>query len=85
MFFQLDSEAFCTLAKVSPHNVMFYDMIRGQCTRLLWSVLKKKEKKNGQRNKKKRERTIKIQLRKIQTKTCVTNASDITLPLIFSV
>ena len=68
MFFQLDLEAVCSLAKVSPHNVMFYDMTRRHCNRLLRSVQKKnkqtkKEKKGKETNK--RERTIKIQLRKI--------------------
>ena len=45
MFFQLDHETFFTLAKVGPHNVMFYHMIRGQYDRLLRSVQKKKKKK----------------------------------------
>ena len=45
MFFQLDHEAFFTLAKIGPHNVMFYDMIRGQCDRLLCSVQKKEKKR----------------------------------------
>ena len=55
MFFQLDSKAFCTLAKVSPHNVMFYDMIRGQCDRLLCSVEKQKQKKKTKKQKKEKE------------------------------
>ena len=64
--FQLDRAAFCSLAKVGPRNVMFFDMIRGQYDRLLCSVQKtktKNEKKGKETNK--RERTIKIQLRKI--------------------
>ena len=73
MFFQLDHEAFFTLAKVGPHNVMFYDMIRGQYDRLLCSVKKKKSKEKCKREKKRKkgketnktERIIKIQLRKI--------------------
>ena len=54
MCFQLDHEAFFTLAKVGPHNVMFYDMIRGQSDRLLCSVQKKsvKERKKEKRAKK---------------------------------
>ena len=44
VFFQLDRETFCTLAEVGPHNVMFYDMIRGQYDRLLCSVQKQKQK-----------------------------------------
>ena len=54
-FFQLDREAFCSLAKVSPHNVMFYDMIRGQCDRLLCSVEKQKQKKKTKKQKKEKE------------------------------
>ena len=46
MCFQLDHEAFFTLAKVGPHNLMFYDMIRGQYDRLVCSVQKKKERKD---------------------------------------
>ena len=45
LFFQLDHETFCSLAKVGPHNVMFNDMIRGQCDELLCSVQKKKKEK----------------------------------------
>ena len=63
MLFQLDCKAVCSLAKVSPYNVMFYDMTRGQCDRLLRSVQKKREKKGKETDK--RERTIIIQLRKI--------------------
>ena len=51
MCFQLDHEAFFTLAKVGPHNVMFYDMIRGQSDRLLCSVQKKKCKRKKERKK----------------------------------
>ena len=81
MFFQLDCEAFCRLAKVSPHNVMLYDMTRGQFERLLCSVQNKKKRKKVKETNK-RERTIKIQLREIQTKTCFMNISHNTLPLI---
>ena len=58
MFFQLDCEAFCTFAKVSSHNLMFYDMIWRQCNRFLCSMSKKKRKKEkkGQGNKQKREK-----------------------------
>ena len=75
MCFQLDHEAFFTLAKVGPHNLMFYDMIRGQYDRLLCSVQKKKKKRQEKckREKKRKkgketnktESIIKIQLRKI--------------------
>ena len=42
MFLQLDLEAVCSLAKVSPHNVMFHDMTRRHCNRPLRSVQQKK-------------------------------------------
>ena len=55
--FQLDREAFCSLAKVGPRNVVFYDMIRGQYDRLLCSVQKTKTKneKKGKKQTKERE------------------------------
>ena len=57
MCFQLDHEALFTLAKVGPHNLMFYDMIRGQCDRLLCSVQKKKNKeKEKEKCKRKKEK-----------------------------
>ena len=70
MFLQLDLEAVCSLAKVSPHNVMFHDMIRGQCNRPLWSVLKKKKKKRktGKETKKNQKEQLKFNYEKYRQK-----------------
>ena len=67
MCFQLDHEAFFTLAKVGPHNLMFYDMIWRQYDRLLCSVQDKKEKKNV-KERKKEKRAKKQTKRKEQLK-----------------
>ena len=55
MFFQLDCVAFCSLAKVGPHNVMFYDMTRGLFDRLLCSVQNKKNEKRSKKQTKEKE------------------------------
>ena len=84
LFFQLDREAFCTLAEVGPHNVMFYDMIRGQYDRLLCSVQKqnKKQKKRAKKQTKEKEQ-LKFNYEKYKQKLAVgTSRSNDTLPLI---
>ena len=89
MFFQLDHEAFFTLAKVGPDNVMFYDMIRGQYDRLLCSVQKKKKKKKNVKKKKeqraKKQIKQKEQLKFNHKNIGFINISNNTLPLISSV
>ena len=60
MFFQLDCEAFCTFAKVSSHNLMFYDMIWGQCNRFLRSMPKKEERKKKKRKQTKEKEQLKF-------------------------
>ena len=84
---QLDREAFCSLAKVGPHNVMFYDMIRGQYDRLLCSVQKqsKKQKKRAKKQTKEKEQ-LKFNYEKYKQKLALgTSQSNDTLPLISSV
>ena len=91
LFFQLDREAFCALAKVGPHNVMFYDMIRGQCDRRLCSVQKNKNKAKKKRKERAKKQTkekeqLKFNDEKYKQKLALgTSQSNDTLPLISSV
>ena len=82
---QLNREAFCSLAKVGPRNVMFYDMIRGHCDRLLCSVQKTKTKKENKETNRRKEQS-KFTYEKYKQKLALgASQSNDTFPSISSV